>query len=462
MGKRLKTALILIVCMMVFISGGGIGPVHAEDVPAAEVNSLVPEDAASPAADMEASVEEEEVPVPEPIHYSVYLNGFLVEMGIEPEFYDDILMVPLKDIAQAMEAAIAWNPDTEEITMEREGITLMMPLGGSYAQVNGQEVQMDAGPVLMHSIIAVPVQFVGETFGYEVTLDETEHRVDIDLPARSMRVVTYFIPGDEQSISWSSLSGLEGADPEQVPPDLVSDLALGWYSINWDGSLLRKSATGWWRPEGWEQVLDTAQELQLNTEMVIYASNYDDKISKLLANPQAVRKAVTQIAKEAQLYGGVNLDLEELGYNQNPAELKKTRSQFNDFINKLSRQLQEEGKTLTLTLHPPNSIYQGYDYEYLGEKADRIIVMAYDYGILPEPNDMVGQALEMAVQQVPAEKLLLGISKQNETRFSIKAKLELARRYQVEGIALWYWGSLDTITWDMLESRILSRSAEGA
>lgn len=432
MGKKLKTVVIILMCMMILVSGTGNIPVRAESE------------------------------LPEGGSISIYMNGFLVPTGIAPEFYDDCLMAPLKDLAAGLDAGIAWNPDDEEITIEREGITLVMPLGGKYAQVNGQEAEMTAGPVIMHSVIAVPLQFVGEVFGYEFSWDETNRRADLDLPAQSMRVITYFIPGDEQSISWSSLSDNDEADPDQVPPDLVTDLALGWYSMNWDGSLLRKSATGWWRPEGWEEVLDTARELKLGTEMVIYMSNYDDKISKMINNPQAVNKALKQIVQEAQLYGGVNLDLEGLGADENSAQLGKTRYALNRFVSRLSRQLQEDGKTLTLTLHPPNSIYQGYDYKYLGERADHIVVMAYDYGILPEPNDKVDQALKMAVQQVPAEKLLLGICKQNETRYTLKAKLELARRHQVEGVALWYWGSLDNITWDMLESRILSRSTEGA
>ena len=80
--------------------------------------------------------------------------------------------------------------------------------------------------------------------------------------------------------------------------------------------------------------------------------------------------------------------------------------------------------------------------------------MAYDYGSKPEPLAMVKEAVEKTVMQVPAHKVLLGISVPSEDAYSAAQKIELARRYDLQGIALWRLGLLDENMWRSLSSRI--------
>jgi len=120
----------------------------------------------------------------------------------------------------------------------------------------------------------------------------------------------------------------------------------------------------------------------------------------------------------------------------------------------LAESLRNKGLSLTLTLHAPNSAYKGYDYKLLGEVADRIIIMAYDYGLKPEPESLVTQAVEQAVQDVPAKKLLLGISTPNETSGSILTKVGIAKRYGLDGVALWRLGLVSEEMWNSLRTTI--------
>ena len=123
----------------------------------------------------------------------------------------------------------------------------------------------------------------------------------------------------------------------------------------------------------------------------------------------------------------------------------------------LAASLRGAGKTLTLSLHAPNSYYRGYDYRGLGELADRIIIMAYDYGPKPEPLEQVREAVEMARELVPEGKLLLGVNVVGETPDSIRVKVGLARRYGLAGIALWRLGLVSGDTWQSLRSIISPR-----
>jgi len=165
-------------------------------------------------------------------------------------------------------------------------------------------------------------------------------------------------------------------------------------------------------------------------------------------------KAVNDIIKEAVLYQGVNLDFEGLGYRDSGEQLLTVQDAFNKFVRLLAEPLQNMGLDLTLTLHAPNSAYKGYDYKLLGKVADRIVVMAYDYGTRPEPASLVVQAVEQSLKDVPKEKLILGISIPSENPESILTKVGIAKRYQLNGIALWRLGLLTNEMWDALRKTV--------
>ncbi|MGI9860490.1 stalk domain-containing protein [Moorella naiadis] len=139
------------------------------------------------------------------------------------------------------------------------------------------------------------------------------------------------------------------------------------------------------------------------------------------------------------------------------AQLQIVRDRFTRFAKLLSSQLQAAGLHLTLTLHAPNSVYKGYDYKGLGAIADRIIIMAYDYGAIPEPVSKVEEAVQMARVVVPPSKLVLGISAPTETATSILGKVGIAKRYNLGGIALWRLGLVSDAMWEALRTSVVTR-----
>ena len=189
--------------------------------------------------------------------------------------------------------------------------------------------------------------------------------------------------------------------------------------------------------------------------MVIHATDRSGEISSVLSNQKAAAALIDAIAAEAALYDGVNLNFEEFGLSKSGEEPAAAQQLLTDFVRLLSVKLRAANKSLTLTIHPLNSAYKGYDYKALGELADQIIIMAYDYGPKPEPVSLVVQAIEMAKEIVPPQKLLLGISAYYETAESIVPKLGIAKRYELQGIALWRLGLVPREMWDVLRSNVL-------
>lgn len=390
------------------------------------------------------------------------MDGLPVDFDVPPFIHEGRTMVPFRAIAEALNVLVEWDDSTRTVTAStgtasQGGIRVRLQIGNKLADKNGTPIGLDVPPMIVGGRTLIPVRFFCEAFDCRVSWDEAAYTVRITSPAKTLEVLGFYALGDSQTSSWTDLFGKAYPETGTGHTDLVGKLALGWYSLDAQGNLLTRSRTGWQRPESWEKVLELSKERGLETQMVVHVTDQDGTITSLLGNEAAIAKAASAIAEESKLYDGVNLDFEGLGWQEEGERLARTRESFVRFVALLRGYLKGAGRSLALTLHAPNSAYQGYDYKTLGALADEIIVMAYDYGTKPEPVDKVVEAVRMAQQAVPAEKLVLGVSAPSETPQSLLTKVGIAKRYRLRGIALWRLGLVSDEMWDALGMTIKRR-----
>jgi|LSQX01.2.fsa_nt_gb hypothetical protein len=386
----------------------------------------------------------------------VDLNGLPVEFDTPAIIHNDRVMVPFRGLAELLDVEVNWLAGNQTVVADSPKFQVRLQVGNSTAYQNSTAVELDAPPLLTGGRVLVPLRFFSEAFGCQVAWTPEDDQVSLISPPKAMEVLGYYALGDKTSSSWEDLFGKPYPKRGIGHTDLVSCVALGWFSLDEDGNLLTKSRTGWQRPDGWEDVLVSTHSRGMSNEMTIHMVNGQNEITALLNDPDASQRAVDQICAEADHYDGVNLDLEGLGLSARGTELQEIRNNYTAFATMLAKRLHQEEKTLSLSLHAPNSSYRGYDYAALGAVADKLIIMAYDYGPKPEPLTMVKEAIERTLSQVPAQKVMLGISVPSEDARSAALKVELAKRYDLQGIALWRLGLLDNSMWNSLSSRIVS------
>jgi len=390
---------------------------------------------------------------------SVLLDNLPIRFDVPPQIIDGRALVPFRLIAQALNISVDWDPNNRTIFASDGTTMVMLQINNKIAQVNDMPFTLDSPPIIINGRTLIPLRFFSEAFGCQVDWIAKTRTITIISPPRAMNVIGFYALGAGEASSWLDLFGAPYPDITEGNTDIVRELALGWYTINEQGNLLvRNTRNAWQRPFGWEIVLARAKEFGLKTEMVVHETNRDGLLTALLDNEQAKLKAVNSIVQESALYGGVNLNLEGLGLYATGETQIRIRESFTRFISMLSQPLRDVGKTLTLTIHPPNSSYRGYDYQALGKLADRIIIMAHDYGPTPEPLNRVVQAVEMALAVVPSEKLVLGISAPSETAESIIEKIGVAKRYRLQGISLWRLGLLSENMWGAVRKTISKRA----
>ncbi|WP_243129224.1 glycosyl hydrolase family 18 protein [Hathewaya massiliensis] len=186
--------------------------------------------------------------------------------------------------------------------------------------------------------------------------------------------------------------------------------------------------------------------------LAMVANNFDGNIAKtLLESPSNVKNLINNILVQMKTngYKGVNIDLEGI-YSYN-------RNQYTEFIKQLYNTLKPQGFTVTLSVpakindNPANTWCAAYDYAKLGNYADKIILMTYDEhypggepGAVASIN-WVENVIKYAVSVIPKEKILLGTAaygydwSSNGTKaYGIQGVYNLATKYGA------------TILWDKL------------
>lgn len=111
----------------------------------------------------------------------IRVSGVQVHFDVEP--YIDTqnrVMVPLRAIGEALDSYVHWNPTTREVTVRKDGKTVVLTVGSRRVLVDGQEFFMDTVPVIKNGRTMIPVRFISEYQGARVDWDSVTKTVNIN------------------------------------------------------------------------------------------------------------------------------------------------------------------------------------------------------------------------------------------------------------------------------------------
>ncbi len=110
---------------------------------------------------------------------NILLDGNYVKTDVSPFIRNDITMVPLRVVSEALGAAVEWNEASGEVTIDKDGTALVLTVGSDEAFVNGEAARLDA-PVEEHQgRTFVPIKFISEALSRNVAWDEDTRTVII-------------------------------------------------------------------------------------------------------------------------------------------------------------------------------------------------------------------------------------------------------------------------------------------
>lgn len=141
-----------------------------------------------------------------------------------------------------------------------------------------------------------------------------------------------------------------------------------------------------------------------------------DLAHAILSDPAARRRAVAETREVVETYRfrGVNVDFENMPPEDRPL--------FNRFMEELAEVLRPAGHLVGLAVAPkasdrPTEPWVGtFDYATLGQIADFVVIMTYEWGwvggppMAVSPANLVRLVLDYAVSLIPRAKILQGIN----------------------------------------------------
>lgn len=144
--------------------------------------------------------------------------------------------------------------------------------------------------------------------------------------------------------------------------------------------------------------------------------NFDNTLTSLLLNDTELQDALLDnVVSNMNILGYRALDIDfEFIY-------PKERDKFTAFVAKAKEKLAPYGYKVWVALAPKSSddqmgiLYEAHDYKALGEIADKVLLMTYEWGYsrgpaLPvSPLDKVREVVKYAVSEIDPEKIFLGI-----------------------------------------------------
>lgn len=312
-------------------------------------------------------------------------------------------------------------------------------------------------------------------------------------------VAGYVVPWDPRSTGAVSHDALTEVSPVWYQPAANGELAFASQQAQQSVSQVEAQAS--------------ARHLAVLPTISNYVGNQWNSglIHRLISDPQlraAHVAAIVSLARSGS-WAGVDLDYESLR--------TADRAAYSAFVRDVATALHQEHKRLTLTVHAKTeepgdwSGARAQDWQALGAAADEIRVMAYDYSTDTSspgpiaPMDWVESVVQLAVSEVPRDKILLGLGTYGydwasgqpaqdlqwadaealadehsapvmwdpttqspwfaytddqgrphtvwfENAHSLTAKLDLATKYHIGGVFLWRLGGEDPAIWEPLRA----------
>lgn len=298
---------------------------------------------------------------------------------------------------------------------------------------------------------------------------------------------------------WDKQNGLKTI---QKNKNKISQIKIFWYSVKPNHDIYRAN---------FQDVNVRQYAHQNNIKVLAAISNNSDAslLTEILNNPQVqtyhLKKIINLVTKYH--YDGVEIDYESLNGLTD-------RDNFSNFIEQLASSMHRRHKILSVAVHAKTSDLGSWDgpaaqdWHRLGQVADEIMIMTYDYHWSTSaagniaPISWMQQVLNYAVTVIPRNKIRLGIhfygydwvkqdansltyadvkkivstyhptismSSEQEKYFdytkdniihtiyyanfqTIKPRLQLANNYRIGGISIWRFGKEDTRNWISIRS----------
>jgi len=242
----------------------------------------------------------------------------------------------------------------------------------------------------------------------------------------------------------------------------LDSLSFGWsrleYTVNGGPYLNTTSADSneYSIPSGYSEVVQLAKNSNVPADLDVYMSTEQEvklpdgttsnACSEILLDATMRSKAVSEIVDELKRennYSGVTIDFEGM----KGAELKAGLSEF---LKELRSEMDKMGLKIYVCVPPATSdgvYFDGYDYRIIGQYADKVILMAYDY----QANSLTASLMDAGFTTTPLTPI-------DDVYFALEAITDSKNGVQDKSkIAMGI--SFGSVEWSLQNGKVINQNA---
>lgn len=110
----------------------------------------------------------------------VIVDGDIVNFANEkPQSFGGRTLVPMRPIFEALGAEVDYDLVHKRIFARKDNLEIELTIGDLIAKKNGAEITMDVAPLLRKGSTLVPLRFVAESLEADVTYDKVKNLITI-------------------------------------------------------------------------------------------------------------------------------------------------------------------------------------------------------------------------------------------------------------------------------------------
>ena len=107
-------------------------------------------------------------------------DGAEVKLDSPPVIADNRTLVPIRAIVEAFGSDVVWDGTAKTASVtNKDGQKIVLAVNSTDAYCGNELKRMDTPPVIINSRMMLPIMFVAENFGYDVSWNEGEKKITV-------------------------------------------------------------------------------------------------------------------------------------------------------------------------------------------------------------------------------------------------------------------------------------------
>lgn len=125
----------------------------------------------------------------------VIIDDNEITFDVPPKNVNNRILVPFRKIFESLGLNVSWNPERNTITGNNENTTVSFTIDNKVACLNGSQVDLAVAPIILNSRALVPIRFISESIGKEVSWDSDNKVITIKTnegyPNNNSKILTF-------------------------------------------------------------------------------------------------------------------------------------------------------------------------------------------------------------------------------------------------------------------------------